>query len=127
MATGKYNVGVIGYGLSAKTFHIPFINAVPEFNLYAVVQRSPKPDDDAEKDHPGVKAYRSVDELIKDDQVHLVIVTTAPESHLSLAKQALQAKKHGELSRSKPLQVYIDVYQSSLRSHSLLHRQRHRS
>jgi len=94
MATGKYNVGVIGYGLSAKTFHIPFINAVPEFNLYAVVQRSPKPDDDAEKDHPGVKAYRSVDELIKDDQVHLVIVTTAPESHLSLAKQALQAKKH---------------------------------
>lgn len=100
MATGKYNVGIIGYGLSAKTFHIPFINAVPEFNLYAVVQRSPKAGDDAGKDHPSIKAYRSVDELIQDDQVHVVIVTTAPVSHLSLAKQALLAKKHGELSWS---------------------------
>lgn len=110
MTTGKYNVGVIGYGLSAKTFHIPFINAVPEFNLYAVVQRSPKPGDDAEKDHPGIKSYRSVDDLVKDDQVHLVIVTTAPESHLPLAKQALQAKKHGESGWPHLSPVDVDIF-----------------
>jgi predicted dehydrogenase len=103
MPEGRYNVGIIGYGLSAKTFHIPFINAVPEFNLYAIVQRSPKPEDDAGKDHPSIKSYRSVDELINDDQVHVVIVTTAPESHVELAKKAINAKKHGEFFASLPL------------------------
>lgn len=98
MAGGKYNVGVIGYGLSAKTFHIPFINAVSDFNLYAIVQRHPKPEDDASKDHPSIKLYRSVDDLVKDDQVHVVVVTTAPDSHLQLAKLALQAQKHGNIT-----------------------------
>lgn len=97
MATQKFNVGIIGYGLSAKTFHIPFINAVPDFNLYAIVQRSPKVDDDAGRDHPGIQVYRSADELVNDTKVDLVVVTTAPESHLTLAKLALQANKHGEL------------------------------
>ncbi|KAJ9494757.1 hypothetical protein H2202_009833 [Exophiala xenobiotica] len=94
MAGGKYNVGIIGYGLSAKTFHIPFIKAVPDLNLYAIVQRSPKPDEDASKDHPNIKLYHSADDLVKDDQVHVVIVTTAPDLHLQMAKAALLAKKH---------------------------------
>ncbi|EXJ90671.1 hypothetical protein A1O1_03775 [Capronia coronata CBS 617.96] len=95
MAGGKYNVGIIGYGLSAKTFHIPFITAVPEFNLYAIVQRHPKPGDDASKDHPSIKLYHSAEDLVKDDQVHVVVISTAPESHLHLAKLALNAKKNG--------------------------------
>lgn len=98
MAGGKYNVGVVGYGLSAKTFHIPFVQSVPDFNLHAVVQRSPKAGDDARADHPGVKSYRSVDELVGDADVHVVVITTAPESHFALAKTALLAKKHGILS-----------------------------
>lgn len=88
-------MGIIGYGLSAKTFHVPFFNAVPEFNLYAVVQRSPKPDNDASKDHPSIKIYQSVEEMLKDEQLDVVVVTTRPDSHFQLAKMALLAKKHG--------------------------------
>ena len=40
MAEARYNVGIIGYGLSAKIFHIPFVKDVRDFNLYAVVQRN---------------------------------------------------------------------------------------
>ncbi|KIX09448.1 uncharacterized protein Z518_00528 [Rhinocladiella mackenziei CBS 650.93] len=94
MAGNKYNVGIIGYGLSAKIFHIPFVNAVSDFNLYAIVQRSPKPDDDASIDHPNIKLYRSADDMVQDDQVDVVVVTTAPESHFQLAKMATQKKKH---------------------------------
>ena len=94
MAEKTYNVGVIGYGLSAKMFHIPFITAAPEFTLYAVVQRNPKPDDDAEKDHPGIKSYRSTEDMVGDPSVDVVVVTTTPTSHLSLAKLALNANKH---------------------------------
>lgn len=97
MASKSYNVGVIGYGMSAKVFHIPLITVVPYFKLYAVVQRSPKPNDDAEKDHPGIKSYRTTEEMVKDPTVDVVIVTTAPDLHLSLTKLALNAGKHGLL------------------------------
>jgi len=94
MSSKRYNVGIIGYGLSAKVFHIPLILAVPEFKLYAIVQRSPKPDDNAEKDHPGIKAYRSTEDMVADEKLDVVVVTTIPDTHLSLAKLALEAGKH---------------------------------
>lgn len=108
MSSKTYNVGVIGYGLSAKVFHLPLIEVVPEFKLYAIVQRSPKPDDDAGKDHPEVKSYRSTEELFKDPKVDVVVVTTTPESHFQLAKEALEAGKHGTLTTYAAL-IYIDT------------------
>lgn len=94
MASQSWNVGVVGYGLSAKIFHIPFVKEVPELKLYAVVQRTPKPDDDAEKDHPGIKSYRSTEDMVKDAAVDAVIITTAPDSHYQLTKLALESGKH---------------------------------
>lgn len=90
-----YNVAVIGYGMSAKVFHIPLIGTVSRFKLHAVVQRNPKPEDDAEKDHPGVKAYRSAEEMFRDAAIDVVVVTTTPESHFQLTKAALESGKHG--------------------------------
>ena len=98
MSSKTWNIGVVGYGFSAKTFHIPFVQEVPELKLYAIVQRTPKPDDDAEKDHPGIKSYRTSEEMVKDAGVDVVIVTTAPDSHFELVKLALENGKHGEYS-----------------------------
>lgn len=95
MASQTYNVGVIGFGLSAKVFHIPLIEVVPQFQLYAVVQRNPRPDNEAEKEHPGIKSYRSTEELVKDSAVDVVVVTTPPETHFFLTKMALESGKHG--------------------------------
>jgi predicted dinucleotide-utilizing enzyme len=97
MASKTWNVGIVGYGFSAKIFHIPFVAEVPQFKLYAIVQRTPKPEDDAEKDHPGIKSYRTAEDMIKDAAVDVVIITTAPDSHYALAKLALENGKHGEL------------------------------
>ena len=111
MSSNSYNVGVIGYGMSAKVFHIPLITHVPEFKLYAVVQRNPKPDDDAEKDHPGIKSYRSTEEMVKDEDVHVVVVTTVPGTHFELAKLALEGGKHGKsLFLYVPNRDNVDVY-----------------
>jgi predicted dehydrogenase len=95
MASKPFNVGIVGYGLSAKVFHIPLILTVPEFRIYAIVQRSPKPDDDAEKNHPGVKVYRSSSEMAQDPAIDVIVVTTIPDSHFALAKEALEGGKHG--------------------------------
>ncbi|MCJ1256781.1 hypothetical protein MMC24_004605 [Lignoscripta atroalba] len=94
MAFKSYNVGVIGYGMSAKVFHIPLIEVVPELKLYAVVQRRPTDENDAEKDHPGIKSYRSTEEMVKDSALDAVVVTTTPETHFDLTKLALEHGKH---------------------------------
>jgi len=91
----QHNTAVIGYGMSAKVFHIPLITVVPEFKLYAVVQRNPKADDDAEKDHPGIKSFRSTEEMVKDPAIEVVVVTTTPQTHFELTKIALERGKHG--------------------------------
>lgn len=107
MVTPPLNVAVIGYGLSAKVFHIPFISSVPELNLYAIVQRQPARHNDAGKEHPGVRIYRSTSELVRDAEVDLVVVATASHTHFDLCKLALEADKHGSsfLSCWKPLVV----------------------
>lgn len=95
MATKPHNVAVVGYGLSAKVFHLPFILALPsDFRLHGIVQRSPKPDDDASKDHPTAKLYRSVDEVYADPEVDIVVITSIPETHFDMCKAALEAGKH---------------------------------
>lgn len=104
MTSEVYKIGVIGYGMSAKVFHIPFIKVVPQFLLYAVVQRHPKPEDDVEKDHPGIKSYRSTEDMVSDDAVDVVVVTTTPETHFSVTKLALEGGKHGR-SRQKELEL----------------------
>ena len=81
--------------MSAKVFHIPLITTVPELKFYAIVQRNPNPDNDAEKDHPGVKSYRSTEDMVKDKDVDVVVVTTTPITHFELAKMALENGKHG--------------------------------
>ena len=77
-----------------QVFHIPLIKVVPELKLYAIVQRTPNPSDDAEKDHPGIKSYRSSEEMLADPQIEAVVVTTAPPSHFELSKLALEHGKH---------------------------------
>lgn len=106
------NVGVIGYGFSAKTFHIPFILQVPDLQLYAVVQRTPTPDDDAERDHPGIKSFRSTEDMVRDPAVDVVVVTTAPDSHFPLTKLALENGKHGQLEGT-----YIPISRLTTNSH----------
>ncbi|KAI9805181.1 MAG: hypothetical protein M1825_001017 [Sarcosagium campestre] len=89
-----FNVGIVGYGLSAKVFHIPLVLTVPTLRLSAIVQQHPQPKDDAEKDHPGIKSYRSIEAMLQDEDVHLIVLTTIPETHSPLAKLALNAGKH---------------------------------
>ncbi|KAH8647352.1 NAD binding Rossmann fold oxidoreductase [Xylariales sp. PMI_506] len=90
-----FEVGIIGYGSSARTFHIPFIQASPAFRLHSILQRHSKlQKPDAAKDLLNVRVYRSLDDLLQDDQVQVVIITTPPASHLDLATAALKANKH---------------------------------
>jgi scyllo-inositol 2-dehydrogenase (NADP+) len=84
-------VGVIGYGLGGRVFHAPFVSAVPGMRLVTILERS---GDEAAKVYPEVKISRSMDEVLEDASIAVVVVSTPNETHFALAKQALEAGKH---------------------------------
>jgi len=83
--------GICSYGMSGKLFHAPFIQAHPGFELTAIVERTKN---EARERYPDVKIYRSVEELISDDKLDLIIVNTPSYTHYEFAKSAIQAGKH---------------------------------
>ena len=48
----------------------------------------------AEQKYPGVKTYRTLEDLLADDEVELVVVNTPNYTHFEYAKKALEAGKH---------------------------------
>ncbi len=83
--------GILSFGMSGKVFHAPFLNVHPGFELTAVVERSEKK---AIHIYPDIRSYDSVDGLLTDPEIELVVVTTPTPTHFDFALKALQAGKH---------------------------------
>ncbi|KAH8106068.1 oxidoreductase [Cristinia sonorae] len=121
---------VLGVGLSGLTFHVPFVLALPDlFTLHAVLERKPQGPGgklqarfgpDAAN---GVKIYNTLDDVLSDKDIELIIVGTPSETHYAIAKACLEAGKHvlvdkpvtatyaeavelGALAKSKSLVLY---------------------
>ena len=91
-------VCVLGVGLAGLAFHIPFILALPDlFTLYAVLERNPSAEGGKVKQRFGVspKIHRTIDDVLADSDIELIIVGTPNETHFPYAKAALNAGKHG--------------------------------
>ena len=82
---------VLGYGFAGRIFHSPFVHAVPGLELSVIVQRH---GDDAATDYPATRVVRSVEEAFRDPEIDLIVVATPNESHVELARRALEAGKH---------------------------------
>lgn len=96
-------VGIVGYGVAAKRFHLPFINAIPDFEVTAVLQRAEAPKDRTSAplgthctvDYPQIRHYRTADEFFADPDINLVVVVTHTDTHALFAEKAILAGKHG--------------------------------
>jgi predicted dehydrogenase len=91
MADREINVGVAGFGLGGRVFHAPFVNAVPGMRVAAILQRK---GDEAAKAYPAARIMRSLDELLADSAIDLVVVTTPNPTHFDMARRTLEAGKH---------------------------------
>ena len=93
MPAPKISVGLVGFGKSGANIHAPLIAALPDlFELRAIVSKQP-----AEKilqHYPTVMVYPSIEELLDDPCVHLVIIATPNDLHYPQAKLALKCKKN---------------------------------
>lgn len=85
------NTALCSFGMSGWVFHAPFIDINPNFKFYSVWERTK---DLARQKYPDVKVVRSLEELLADAAVELVIVNTPSITHYDYTKQALLAGKH---------------------------------
>jgi scyllo-inositol 2-dehydrogenase (NADP+) len=84
-------VGVVGFGLAGRIFHTSVIEATPGLKLACVVQRS---GDEAVRVHPEICLARSVEEMLGDVGVDLVVIATPSYSHFEIAAQCLREQRH---------------------------------
>tara|TARA_R110001583_G_scaffold38455_5_gene124311 strand:+ start:3909 stop:4961 length:1053 start_codon:yes stop_codon:yes gene_type:complete len=89
--TSVIKTAIVGYGFSAKTFHLPFIDALPEFDVSAI---SSSQVDAVKQDWPNAMHYFTAEEMLQNSDSQLVIITAPNDVHFSLAKLALENNKH---------------------------------
>ena len=84
-------VGLIGFGLSGRFFHGPFIQNDAEMALTCVCTRQEQA---VQETHPQARVVSGVDEVMTAQDVDLVVITTPNSLHFEQAKQALENGKH---------------------------------
>ncbi|MFN6944980.1 MAG: Gfo/Idh/MocA family oxidoreductase [Cytophagaceae bacterium] len=87
----SYKVAIIGFGKGGETYHAPFIHAVPSLSIYKVLERNRQR---SREIYPNVQVVKTLDEVLSDDEVDVVVVTVPNIDHYSIARQALLAGKH---------------------------------
>ena len=75
-------VGLLGFGYGARTFHAPILSAVPGLHLHAILERS---GDRAAQAYPGAVIFRTLEALLADPAIHLVVIATPNATHHALA------------------------------------------
>lgn len=84
-------VGLVGFGMAGRVFHAPTISAVDGLELAAVVERSGR---EAERRYPTVATYPSLEAMLADASLELIVVATPNLTHAPLALEALEAGRH---------------------------------
>lgn len=87
----KIKTGICSFGMSGKLFHAPFIHGHAGYELYAACERNKK---EIQQKYPSVISYSTIDELMADAGIELMIINTPNYTHFDYAKKALLAGKH---------------------------------
>lgn len=100
MNNKKIKTGLVGYGLGGRCFHAPFIATLPSYELVSVVERK---SEESRQRYPWVKVVKSMEELLLNEEIELVVITTPNDTHYPFALQALHAGK--QVVVDKPMTV----------------------
>lgn len=94
MTKTKIRTGVIGYGLSGRVFHAPFIDVVEGYELTKISTANPERKALAAKRYSTTEIVPDGERIINDPNIDLVLVTSPNTDHFRWAKEALLAGKH---------------------------------
>ncbi len=88
---------LLSYGMSGKVFHAPFLEIHPGFELLGSWERSKKL---IQEDYPEVKSFPSLESILEDKSIDLVIVNTPIDTHFEYTKKVLMAGKHAIVEKA---------------------------
>ena len=86
--------GIIGYGLSGRVFHAPFIDVVEGYDLSKISTSRAESIALIEERYPVTAIVPDGKNIIEDPEIDLVIVTSPNTDHFRWAREALLAGKH---------------------------------
>lgn len=93
----KIKTALLAYGMSGKVFHAPFLELHSGFELVGSWERSKK---QIQEDYPTAQSYSSLESILEDATIHLVVVNTPVETHFEYAKKVLLAGKHALVEKA---------------------------
>lgn len=90
--TAPIRTAVIGFGVSGRVFHAPFLDADPEYRLDLIVTANAERRAEAEARHPSARVVADVEAVwAAADDLDLVVIGSPSGTHVSLATDALDA------------------------------------
>jgi len=103
MTASPIRVGLLGFGASARTFHLPFLLAEPEqFTVTAVLERKAE---ESPRLLPSARVHRDLEAFLADRGWDLAVVTLPNEWHASTAVRVLESGR--AVVVEKPLSVTV--------------------
>jgi predicted dehydrogenase len=90
----EIGIGMVGYGLAGRLFHAPYIDVVDGLRIRAIATSHPERRAQAASEHPDADVVASVDALLENPDVEVVVVVTPNRSHAAIGTQALAAGRH---------------------------------
>ncbi len=94
-SSAPIRTGIIGFGLSGRVFHAPFIATNSAFRLDLVATSDSERASVATRQHPGVEIVGTPDDLLaRAGELDLVILASPAHTHLEHALIALEAGAH---------------------------------
>lgn len=93
--TSRIRTAIIGFGMSGKVFHGPFLADNPAYSLDAIVTGNPERAAQAAALHPRARIVPTTDELFEHAaNLDLLVIGTPPSTHVELAGAALDHGLH---------------------------------
>jgi hypothetical protein len=103
--------GIIGFGMGGRVFHGPLLFSVEGLELAAVAERNTNK---AAERYPNIKTYRSISELLSDDSIGLVVVTTPSGTHRQAPLHSISRHRETDATRDSQAKAAHTFSQSAL-------------
>jgi predicted dehydrogenase len=92
MEVTMLTIGYIGNGKSTNRYHLPFVLQRENIKVKTIFQRNPE--NESWKRIDGVNYTSNLKELLKDEDIQLIVICTKHDSHYEYAKLVLEHNKH---------------------------------
>lgn len=89
-----FNVALIGYSSGGRIYNGPIISSVFGFQIKKIFERQKENISYAKKNFPHAVIVSSIENILKDETIDIVIIAVPTPHHYSLARESLSWGKH---------------------------------